>query len=217
MFKQVIAGMIAIASVSAVQGEEVKSDQERIAALEQRLQDLSDEIELREMESSNAFNPLEGFRFGGYGEVHANFEENGDSVFDIHRLVLYVGYDFADWIVLNTEIELEHAYATDGAGGEVLVEQLYVDFLLSDAINVRAGRILAPLGIINQNHEPTLFFGVERPAVDKYIIPSTWSLDGIGLFGAPAEWLNYQLYVAGGLDGSEFNGEDGVREGRIKE
>ena len=217
MFKQIVAGLTAIACISAVQGEEVKSDQDRITALEQRLQELSDEIELREMDAVNASSPLDGFRFGGYGEVHANFEENADSEFDIHRLVMYVGYDFADWIVLNTEIELEHAFATDGAGGEVLVEQLYVDFLLADAINARVGRVLVPLGIINQNHDPTLFFGVERPAVDKYIIPSTWSMDGAGIFGAPAEWLHYQIYVGGGLDGSEFSAEDGVRDGRIKE
>jgi hypothetical protein len=217
MYKHIVAGLVAVAWISAVQGEEVKSDQDRIAALEQRLQDLSDEVELQGMNTAGSFNPLERFRFGGYGEVHANFEENGESVFDIHRLVMYVGYDFADWIVLNTEIELEHAFVTDGADGELLVEQLYVDFLLADAFNVRVGRVLAPIGIINQNHEPTLFFGVERPAVDKYIIPTTWSLDGAGIFGAPLGWLNYQAYVVGGLDGSEFSADEGVRDGRIKE
>ncbi len=221
MYKKMIAGMVVAALIPAVQAEVSKSDEERIAALEQRLQDLSDEIELRDMEAAGASNPLGGFRFGGYADVHANFEENGKSVFDIHRLVMYVGYDFADWIVLTTEVELEHAFVADSAagdnGGEISIEQLYVDFLLADAINARVGRVLAPIGIINQNHEPTLFFGVERPSVDKYIIPTTWSLDGAGIFGAPLGWLNYQAYVVGGLDGSEFSAEDGVRDGRIKE
>jgi len=217
MYKQVVVGMAVAALISTVQGEVSSSDQDRIAALEERVQNLSDELELRDMTAEDASNPLGGFRFGGYGEVHANFEENGNSMFDIHRLVMYVGYDFADWIVLNTEVEVEHAFVTEGAGGELLVEQLYVDFLLSDAVNVRAGRVLAPIGIINQYHEPTLFFGVERPSVDKNIIPSTWSLDGIGIFGAPFTWLNYQAYVVGGLDGDEFSPNEGVRGGRIKE
>lgn len=217
MVKQMIAGLVVAALIPAAQGEEVKSDQDRIAALEQQLQDLSDEIELQGMEAAGAPDPMGKFRFGGYGDVHANFTENGKSVFDIHRLVMYVGYDFSDWIVLNTEIEIEHAYVTGGAGGELVIEQLYVDFLFADSVNARVGRILVPMGIINQNHEPTLFMGVERPNVDKYIIPTTWSMEGAGIFGAPLEWLNYQAYVGGGLDGSEFSADDGVRGGRIKE
>jgi hypothetical protein len=216
-----IAAMGFAALVTAVQGEEVKSDQDRITALEQQLQDLADEIELRDMDAAGSSSPLDGFRFGGYGDVHANFEENGESVFDIHRLVMYVGYDFSDWIVLSTEIELEHAFVADSEdgdnGGEISIEQLYVDFLFGDVINARVGRVLAPIGIINQNHEPPLFLGVERPNVDKYIIPTTWSLDGAGIFGAPLGWLNYQAYVVGGLDGSAFSTGGGVRDGRIKE
>ena len=68
---------------------------------------------------------------GGYGEMHANFGEGSEKdVFDFHRLVLYLGYDFADWIKLHTETELEHAFASDDSGGEVVVEQAYIDFLL---------------------------------------------------------------------------------------
>ena len=77
--------------------------------------------------------------------------------------------------------------------------------------------MLAPLGIINEHHEPVLFLGVERPNVDKYIIPSTWSVDGAGIFGSPLSWLSYQAYVVAGLDGSKFSAKKGVRSGRIKE
>jgi hypothetical protein len=218
MLKYAVLGVFVSGLISMAFGAEAQSDQDRIAALEQQLQILSDEIDIqRDMDISDADNPIDKFRFGGYGEIHANFEENGESVFDIHRLVLYLGYDFADWIVLNSEIEIEHAFVTDGAGGELLIEQLYVDFLFADAVNARLGRLLAPMGIINQYHEPTLFLGVERPNVDKYIIPTTWSLDGAGIFGSPLGWLSYQAYVVGGLDGSQFSADEGVRDGRIKE
>jgi hypothetical protein len=155
---------------------------------------------------------------GGYGELHANFKEaQGADLIDLHRLVLYLGYDFADWIQFNSEFEIEHAFVTDGAGGELVVEQAYFDFLLSDAFNIRVGRVLTPLGITNKYHEPTSFNSVERPSFDKYIIPSTWSSDGIGIFGALSDDVTYEAYVVGSLDGSGFSSKDGIRGGRMKE
>ena len=209
--------VVSAAMVATALSQETPAEVDRITALERQVQYLTDELEMQQAYESSGEDAAGGFRFGGYGEIHGNFEENGESVFDIHRLVMYVGYTFSEWIILTSEIELEHAYVSDGSGGEFYIEQLYADFLFASAFNARAGRMLAPLGIINQNHEPTLFFGVERPAVDKYIIPTTWSVDGAGIFGSPAGWLNYQVYVVGGLDGSAFSAEEGIRDGRIKE
>lgn len=160
---------------------------------------------------------MDKLSLGGYGEIHGNFnEDTGKDLIDIHRLVMYLGYDFSDWIKLHTETEIEHAFINDG-DGEISIEQAYVDFLLSDKFNIRAGRILTPLGIINQNHEPTLFNGVERPNFAKYVIPSTWSSDGVGIFGSLNPSLTYEAYVVGGLDGSLFTETGGIRNGRIKE
>ncbi|AQT67386.1 Phosphate-selective porin [Anaerohalosphaera lusitana] len=161
---------------------------------------------------------FENWSFGGYGDVHANFNEgDGSDQFDFHRLVLYLGYDFSDWIKFHSEWELEHAYVSDDSGGEFLIEQAYFDFLLSNEFNVRAGRVLTPLGILNKWHEPTLFNGVERPSFAKYIIPTTWSSDGIGAFGRLSPEWSYEAYVVGGLDGSKFDDVKGIRGGRIKE
>ena len=43
------------------------------------------------------------------------------------------------------------------------VEFAYIDFLLWEWANFRAGMLLAPLGIVNEIHEPVFFHGVERP------------------------------------------------------
>lgn len=209
----VLATLVAGASVATA--EEV----DRIQALEDQLAAMNTEITALKGEQGDLAvfeEEASKVHFGGYGEIHANFVEGGNDQFDIHRLVLYLGYDFNDWIKLTSETELEHAFV-NGGDGEISIEQLYVDFLFADAVNVRAGRVLAPLGIINQHHEPVLFNGVERPNVEKNIIPSTWSLDGVGIFGSPLGWLNYEAYVVAGLDGSQFRAKDGARKGRIKE
>ncbi len=136
---------------------------------------------------------VNGLKLGGYGEIQGNFTEGSESdKVDFHRLVLYLGYDFADWIKFHSEIELEHAWTDDGY---VAIEQAHVDFLLSDNFNIRAGRLLTPIGIINKTHEPPTFNGVERPNFSKYIIPTTWSSDGIGFFGSLNPSLNYEAYV----------------------
>jgi hypothetical protein len=155
---------------------------------------------------------------GGYGEIHANLgdHEVRDQI-DIHRLVLYAGYDVADWIKLHSETEVEHAFVSKESDGELSIEQAYADFLLSDNFNVRAGRFLTPLGLVNRKHEPPAFNGVERPFFERFIIPSTWFSDGIGMFGSITPSLKYEAYVVGGLNGSKFNDMDGIREGRIEE
>jgi hypothetical protein len=161
---------------------------------------------------------VDKFTLGGYGEMHANFGEgNAPDQFDIHRLVAYVGYEFNDWIRFHSETEIEHAFVSSESGGEISIEQAYLDFLLSDPVNVRFGRILVPIGIINRKHEPPTFYGVERPSFDRVIVPTTWPADGIGVFGGIVPSLKYELYVVSGLDGSEFNATNGIRDGRLNE
>jgi len=156
--------------------------------------------------------------FGGYGEFHANFAEgSGGNQFDIHRVVFYTGYEFDSWLLFNSELEIEHSYLEAGDGGEIAFEQAYVDMLLSDALNVRFGRVLIPLGIVNKRHEPPTYNGVERPIFDRYIIPTTWWSDGAGVFGSLGSAVRYELYALGGLDGSGISATSGIRGARVKE
>jgi hypothetical protein len=199
-------------SERAEQDATVLENKESIIRLGEDFEDMSDSV------VSDPDSWVNRLTLGGYGEMHANFGEGKESdQFDFHRMVLYLGYDFNDWMKLNVETEIEHAYVTDGSGGELLFEQAYIDFMLSDAVNIRAGRVLTPLGIVNSKHEPPSFNGVERPSFAKYIIPTTWSSDGVGVFGSITPSLKYEAYVVSGLDGSGFSSKDGIRGGRIKE
>ncbi|MCP4611973.1 MAG: hypothetical protein GY845_25005 [Planctomycetes bacterium] len=193
-----------------------KKEQDVPSENQKEIRELRDDVaKLNESQKLDITDSLGKLKLGGYGDIHANFTEGSESdKVDFHRLVMYLGYDFDDWIKFHSETELEHAFVSDG-DGEISLEQAYLDFLFSDNYNIRAGRILTPIGIINKTHEPPTFNGVERPNFAKYIIPTTWSSDGIGLFGGLTPSLNYEAYVVAGLDGDSFS-SSGIRGGRIK-
>ena len=165
---------------------------------------------------ANPHSWLQKFSLAGYGESHANLTQgSGSDKVDVHRLVLAVGYQFNSWISLDAEVEIEHGFVADGADGELVLEQAFLELRPYRAFAIRAGRILTPLGIYNVNHEPPGFPGVERPSFAKVIIPTTWSSDGIGIFGNPLPWLSYEAYAVSSIDGSQITAS-GIRGARIK-
>jgi hypothetical protein len=159
---------------------------------------------------------LKGITIGGYAQIDYN-EPDGSKpgVVDVHRLVLLFGYKFSDKVSFLTEIEVEHVE-------EIYVEQAYINYTVAKNVNLLAGLMLVPMGIINEYHEPTTFYGVERPNVDKYIVPTTWRELGVGVSGnIDAASLKYQAYVFNGfisyIDGvGTLNGKDGLRQARQK-
>lgn len=153
----------------------------------------------------------------GYMDFHYNDPEHGDAVLDFHRFVLLFTHSFSDRIRFVSELELEHG-VVEGLEekGELELEQAYVDFLLTRSFNVRAGMLLAPVGIINERHEPPVFHGVERPFVDTVIVPTTWFDVGAGIHGEVGRGVRYRVYTMAPLDATEFTAEDGIRGGRQK-
>lgn len=155
---------------------------------------------------------------GGYGEVHYNQVLKKDVTqlgqLDVHRIVMFLGYNFTSKTQFVTEVEFEYAK-------ELWIEQAFIQHKINPYLNFKAGLILVPMGIVNEYHEPTSFNGVERPTIDNKIAPSTWREVGIGFTGSilPAS-LKYQVYLVSGLNGYDtkgiFNGSKGLREGRQK-
>ncbi|MCB9073753.1 MAG: porin [Bdellovibrionaceae bacterium] len=137
---------------------------------------------------------------GGYGELKYTNTMGADKNTDLARFIPYIGYRFTDYIILNTEIEFEHAGAKDdGREGEAIVEFAYLDFLLSDTVNIRAGNMLLPVGLTNTRHEPVNFNSVDRPEIETLLIPSTWNENGIMLFGTYNN-VEYNVAVVNGFD-----------------
>lgn len=167
---------------------------------------------------------IQGATLGGYGELHFNdvtYNTNGKQTpgkLDFHRFVLFTGYNFNEWITFQSELEVEHTLLEvdngKAEGGEVALEQAYLDLRIKRQLGVRAGLIIVPVGIINPTHEPPTFNGVERPNVEKYLIPSTWRESGIGIYGSSESGLSYQAYVMAGLKPNGIKESSGIREAR---
>jgi hypothetical protein len=225
--------LVSLPALAASDEELAKED--RIAALERKVEVLTSELERtrsemalpeeKDLESSFGLGPgaskvyslSQGLSIGGYAEgyysgiVGDKRESGAQSRTDFLRAVLYAGYKFTDNFVYNMEIEFEHGSTEDG--GAVSVEFAALDYLYKDWANARAGLLLMPMGFVNEMHEPPFYYGVHRPEVERRIIPSTWRENGVGLFGTIAEQLDYKLYLVNGFDATGFE-PSGVREGR---
>jgi hypothetical protein len=153
--------------------------------------------------------------YAGYMEMHLNSAKQEPTLLDFHRLVLLFGHSFSPRMKFWSELEVEHAFI-EGAepGGEIAVEQAYVDFFVKPRLNFRGGILLAPVGIVNERHEPPSFFGVERPFVDTVLIPSTWFDAGFGIHGDLGRGLSYRVYAMAPPDASRFSAGEGIRGGR---
>ncbi len=154
---------------------------------------------------------------GGYGELTYNrYRSNSthDNEADLRRFVLFFGHRFNENLRFVSEFEVEHAVVSKNDNGEAEIEQAYLDYRVSDALNFKAGLFLIPLGILNETHEPPTFYGVERNEVETRIIPSTWREGGVGIYGDAAPGLRYDVGITTGFNAAKIDDpSEGIRSG----
>jgi hypothetical protein len=139
---------------------------------------------------------------GGYMDVtgmftrHAGINEGWS--FEARRFNLFTYSVLADGIVVTSEIEIEHG------GEEIKLEYGLVDIEFNEALTLRGGVILSPLGKTNLVHDSPRLELVERPLMSTEIIPSTLSEVGAGFFGAlypTDQWkVTYEVYAVNGFN-----------------
>ena len=176
-------------------------------------------VEAAESSLSSTLNKV---TLGGYGEVHYNNLQAKDSAndveeSDIHRFVLFAGYEYSDSIRFYSEFEIEHGVAGEGKNGEVEIEQAYIEWDFAENSSALAGVFLLPIGIMNETHEPNTFYGVERNNVEKMIIPSTWWESGVMVSHHTDAGLKIEVAAHSGLKLPESGSKMyAVRYGRQK-
>jgi len=223
--RPLLPSIVATIALSASAAALAVTDEE-FKALQEQMNQLADAVE------SQPASQAKQVHIGGYGELHYNNLEFPDGTkfreLDFHRFVLFFGYDFSDSIRFVSELELEHSIAGDGQNGEIELEQAYIEFDLTENMETKAGLFLIPVGIINETHEPTTFYGVERNPVERNIIPTTWWEGGAALTGRfGGSGVSYDLAITSGLDGgtsirggrqkvSQATANDAAYTGRLK-
>ncbi len=144
---------------------------------------------------------------GGYGEISYNAyrKESSRNQIDLKRFVIFLGHRFSERWSFNSEVEWEHAVTSADDEGETALEQAYLNYQFKPGVNLKTGLFLMPFGFLNQNHEPPVFFGVERNEVETRIIPSTWREGGVGLNGTTGFGLATEVGVTTGFDIAKFD------------
>lgn len=227
-FKLSILSAITAAALIAASAQAATTE-EKVEILTQEVEQLKQELGRRKAPGKPALHGQAGHAqlhgeagetaVGGYGELHYNALDSKDEI-DLHRAILFLGHRFDERISFFSELEVEHAQAGEGKnGGEVSMEQAYLEFALTDNHAARAGLLLVPAGILNEVHEPPTFYGVERNPVETNIIPTTWREPGAALAGRIGQSLGYDLMLSSGLKvattgASAYNLRSGRQSGR---
>lgn len=169
-----------------------------------------------------------------YTDPESKKDAKSHGRFDLPHVVLYIGYDFGKGWSMGSEIEFEHG-GTESAmeveneeggeyeyeverGGEVALEQFWIQKSFLPQLNLRMGHIIVPVGQTNNHHMPTEFFGVYRPEGENTIMPCTWHETGVSLWGQTRLWndessLRYEALFVSGLDSERFGSSGWVHDG----
>ncbi len=168
---------------------------------------------------TNAANEKQTY-ISGYGEAMVSYDSRYRTAqANFTRAVVFVGHKFSKNISFLSETELADARVEGGkAGGEIALEQAYLRFQLNRKMHLQAGLFIPRIGIINENHLPTTYYGNHRPFTETFLIPSTWRELGVALYGSSdaVTGLNYSIAVVNGLDASGFSNGTGIRGGRFE-
>lgn len=156
----------------------------------------------------------------GYGSAYyqRNFDQE-QSVATLERAVLFVGHQFSQKISFFSELELENAKVEGGVSNnaEISMEQAFLKFNINAHQYLIGGLFTPRIGILNENHLPVNFNGVERPMVETLIIPATWRELGVGFYGNSEKIpLNYSIAIMNGLEGQNFVHGTGIQGGRAE-
>ena len=175
------------------------------------------------------------FTIGGYGEAtysrnfysdnylrYSNPQDYKDEThgrFDLPHVVLMLGYDFGKGWSMGMEIEFEHG-GTESAveieeherGGEVALEQFWIQKSFCPEFNIKLGHMVVPVGATNAHHLPTEFFGVYRPEGENTIMPCTWHETGLSIWGRAGDW-RYEAMLLPGLDSDRFGDKEWIKGG----
>lgn len=128
-------------------------------------------------------------------EAEVEFEHGGTGV---TREIEYE--EFGE---IETEVE---------KGGEVQLEELYVEKLIAGRYQVKAGRFYVAFGTLSDYYLPTDYLGAARSEAETTVLPAQWDEMGI----SATAWLGatrVTAQIVNGLDSSAFSSRRWIADG----
>lgn len=179
--------------------------------------------------------------FSGYGELLFAYHDYGPDqtqeggsppdnrlVFDTARLVLKLEKELVEHVAFEAEIEFEHGgtgaeleleFEEFGEfenevekGGEVLVEELYLEWEPLEGLELKAGRFYVAVGLLSDLYRPTDYLGSARPEGETRLLPAVWDEQGVSAELELGD-VELTLQVVNGLDSSGFSSQFWVSSG----
>jgi len=203
----------------ATENDTIRTENQRVTKSRLTIGGYGEAVYTRSFYSDNMFRYSYPDRYknaDGYGRV------------DLPHVVINIGYDFGHGWTMGSEIEFEHggnevAVEIEAEetgefeheierGGEVALEQFWLQKSFGKALNIRMGHIIVPVGQTNYAHLPTQFFTCYRPEGEFTIMPNTWHETGISIWGRVGKW-RYEAVVVPGLNSNMFNNANWVKNG----
>lgn len=211
--KGTLLGVALSLGFAAAAAAQEKTTLERLEEMEKEVRELKEKLEKKEAGEKGETKPapkskpktvstitafdrvLSRTRVGGYFDLEFFDFRHANSRFDNHRIVVAISSWLHERLFFSTEIEYEH-------GDELHIEQGWLDFMIDDAINFRAGVILVPMSKLNLLHDSDFRDLTLRPITTTILVPSTWSEAGAGFHGnfyLGGLTLHYETYIFNGL------------------
>lgn len=157
---------------------------------------------------------LDDFKLGGYSSASIIAPRTGNTEVKVNEISLMLRWENDGRFKFFSELELEQPLVWNenkhfnSQNFYFDLERLYLDYNLSEKINLRAGRFLTPAGRWNLLHAPPLVWTTTRPLATSQLFPI--AVNGLMLYGATPyqdQSFEYTFFVEALKDQNRDNDE----------
>jgi len=149
--------------------------------------------------------PGTDFSVGGYATGSYERSDDAPSRAAIDNLSLFLWWDGSERWKFFAELEYDNLLLTraqkSGDNNYLSLERLYLDFALTDTLQLRAGKFLTPIGRWNLIHATPLVWTTSRPLATTLAFPT--NMTGVMVTQTlpdVASGVEYSIYGASGTE-----------------
>ena len=142
-----------------------------------------------------------GFTLGGYASAQYSGSQKSDPGVSLSNLSMFLWWESGSRLKFFSELDSKEVepfpnhQSEVGEGRYLSAERLYFDYAFSDALTLRAGKFLTPIGRWNLIHADPLVWTTSRPLITHNLFPDNatglMALGSIPVFGRQGDYTLY--------------------------